>query len=76
MKPFVLFVLTWLLTASSLSAHPTGHEGGFFETVRHFMTHPDHFLAWGLVALLGGWLLWKAIRFRRNQVKTETIEKR
>jgi len=67
MKSFLVLFIT-LVSASSLSAHPTGHEGGVLETARHFVTHPDHLLTWGAVLLLGaGMVYWKVLRLRKNR---------
>lgn len=61
MKPFgVLFSGLFVLTAS-LSAHPTGHEGGLLDTARHFLLEADHLFVWG-TAFLGGWAALRAFR--------------
>lgn len=42
MKTATSFLAPLLLLAQAAQAHPTGHDGGFFENVSHFLTQPDH----------------------------------
>lgn len=62
MKPFVAFFSGLFVLTSSLSAHPTGHEGGLLDTARHFLVQADHLLVWGTALLLAGWLVSRAVR--------------
>lgn len=56
MKRPLLLISASLALFSTAQAHSTGHEGGFIETARHFLTQPDHLLiivaAVALVAVL------------------------
>lgn len=44
MKQLLTTVSACLAFVASAQAHPTGHQGGFFETARHFLSEPDHIL--------------------------------
>ncbi len=53
MKLILLATAFLLSFLAPLSAHPVGHDGGFVETVVHFVTHPFHLLLWGVVLTVG-----------------------
>lgn len=49
MKTGLTLLTSLLILTQAVQAHPTGHEGGFVETVSHFFTQADHLL-WLAVA--------------------------
>ena len=65
MKPYLAFFAAFFVFISPLAAHPSGHAGGFFETVTHMLTHPDHLVVLGAALVLGGCLAWKGFRYYR-----------
>jgi len=50
MKTWYTPLIALFLSASILSAHPTGHSDDATATAKHFLSQPDHLL--GLCALL------------------------
>lgn len=68
MKPVIALLFALFVGISSVSAHPTGHEGGILETAKHLISQPDHLLGWSAALLLGAFLVWKAFRSGKSSV--------
>ena len=55
-----------LLSALAATAHPSGHEGGVFETVKHLLSEPNHLLPIGFGIVIALVVLGKYVVFRKN----------